>query len=403
MLKRARGTRGYLYEQPWYVIIGPPGAGKTTALINSGLSFPLAAELGQGGKPGAIAGVGGTRLCEWWFTDEAVLIDTAGRYTTQDSDSAVDRAGWRGFLALLKRSRPRQPLNGVLVAIGLADIMAGRAEMLAHAAAIRARVKELNTALGVRLPIYALFTKADLIAGFTEFFADLDREKRAQVWGDDLPAAARRTSRGRSGASGRPLPGSARAHAALLARVEGRVLDRLQAERSPERRALIAGFPAQVASLADPMGEFLLAAFGGSRLDPAPLLRGIYFTSGTQAGTPIDRLTGAMAQAFGMAAATPAKPDPGARAQLFRDAVAAACGVRRGHAGRRATRRRAQSPAAARRGLCRDGAGDDRRLGRHVAAARTLGAGGIGPASGSRSPTTRGMRRPSRSTRWRMR
>ena len=70
LLKRARGTRGYLYEQPWYAIIGPPGAGKTTALLNSGLNFPLAAEMGQG----AVAGVGGTRLCDWWFTENAVLI-----------------------------------------------------------------------------------------------------------------------------------------------------------------------------------------------------------------------------------------------------------------------------------------------------------------------------------------
>ena len=54
---------------------------------------------------GAVAGVGGTRLCDWWFTDEAVLIDTAGRYTTQDCDAAVDRAGWEAFLDLLKRTR----------------------------------------------------------------------------------------------------------------------------------------------------------------------------------------------------------------------------------------------------------------------------------------------------------
>ena len=99
LLRGARRSRGYLYEQPWYAIIGPPGAGKTTALLNAGLRFPLAAEMGQG----AIAGVGGTRLCDWWFTDEAVLIDTAGRYTTQDSDAAVDRAGWEAFLDLLKR------------------------------------------------------------------------------------------------------------------------------------------------------------------------------------------------------------------------------------------------------------------------------------------------------------
>ena len=95
LLKKASKSRGYLYEQPWYTIIGPPGAGKTTALLNAGLTFPLAAEMGQG----PIAGVGGTRMCEWMFTDDAVLIDTAGRYTTQDSDSAVDKAGWDAFLS----------------------------------------------------------------------------------------------------------------------------------------------------------------------------------------------------------------------------------------------------------------------------------------------------------------
>ena len=74
------------------------------------------------------------------------------------------------------------------------------------------------------------------------------------------------------------------------------------AGRAQSRRgaALIAGFPAQVASLEAPLGEFLQEAFGGSRLDPAPMLRGVYFTSGTQEGTPIDRLTGVLARAFGM-------------------------------------------------------------------------------------------------------
>lgn len=78
----AMGSSRYLYELPWYVFIGAPGSGKTTALINSGLRFPLAE--GTGGHQ--VKGVGGTRNCDWWFSDEAVLLDTAGRYTTQDSD-----------------------------------------------------------------------------------------------------------------------------------------------------------------------------------------------------------------------------------------------------------------------------------------------------------------------------
>jgi type VI secretion system protein ImpL len=288
LLKKASGSRGYLYEQPWYAIIGPPGAGKTTALLNAGLKFPLAAEMGQS----AVAGVGGTRMCDWWFTEDAVLIDTAGRYTTQDSDAAVDKAGWEAFLGLLRRTRARQPLNGVLVAIALSDIAgAPQHERLAHARAIRRRVKELSDQLGMKIPVYALFTKADLVAGFMEFFDDLNREKRAQVWGMTFPLNKSETGTAAAFAS---------EFAVLVQRLNERLLDRLQAERSPDRRTAIAGFPAQVASLQTPLAEFIGEAFGGSRLDPAPLLRGIYITSGTQEGSPIDRLTGAMARSFGI-------------------------------------------------------------------------------------------------------
>ncbi len=288
LLKKSLRSRGYLYEQPWYAIIGPPGAGKTTALLNAGLRFPLAEQMGQG----AVAGVGGTRLCDWWFAEDAVLIDTAGRYTTQDSNAAIDRAGWDAFLDLLKRTRPKQPLNGLLVAFPLSDIaLAPAAERTAHAVAIRGRINELQTRFGVRMPVYMLFTKADLIAGFTEFFDDLDRERRAQVWGatfdptrhDDGPVAA--------------FAGELRS---LVQRLNDRLFNRLQAERNPDRRARIAMFPGQVASLEPVLMEFLQAAFGGAPDDPAPLLRGVYFTSGTQEGTPIDRLTGALARALGM-------------------------------------------------------------------------------------------------------
>ena len=59
-------------------------------------------------------------------------------------------------------------------------------------------------------------------------------------------------------------------------------------------------FPGQVASLEPLLLEFLRAAFCRTSDDPAPLLRGVYFTSGTQEGTPIDRLTGALARSLGV-------------------------------------------------------------------------------------------------------
>ena len=288
LLKETRRSRGYLYERPWYAIIGPPGVGKTTALMNAGLHFPLAARMGDG----AISGVGGTRLCEWWFTEDAILIDTAGRYTTQDANAAVDRAGWETFLDLLKRTRPRQPLNGVIVAIAISDVaQAPAAELMAHARAIRERLKELEARLGMRIPVYALFTKADLIAGFTQFFDDLDEVQRAQVWGTTFPFAV---------GIARWVTGFADEFRALVERLNLRLVERLQAETDPQRRTLIAMFPSQVASLEPPLTKFLHAAFGASPADPAPLLRGVYLSSGTQEGTPVDRLVGTLAQTFGL-------------------------------------------------------------------------------------------------------
>ncbi|NKC34597.1 type VI secretion system membrane subunit TssM, partial [Falsiroseomonas selenitidurans] len=290
-LKTAGGGKGgYLYERPWYVIIGPPGAGKTTAIQNSGLDFPLSA--------GRVAGVGGTRNCDWWIAEQAVLIDTAGRYTTQDSDAQADSAGWENFLELLKRQRPKQPLNGVIVAFG-ADMISrlDAAQREQHAQAVRRRVRDLEQKLGQRLPVYLLVSKADLIVGFSEFFDDLDKDGRAQVWGVTFPEA--------SGPEG-PVARLGEEFAALTRRLQDRLLERLQAERGPEQRARIGGFPAQFASLEAPLLAFAHAAFGGSSLEPAPFLRGVYFTSGTQEGTPIDRLTGALSRAFGLDPRRPA-------------------------------------------------------------------------------------------------
>ncbi|MDS4071066.1 MAG: type VI secretion system membrane subunit TssM [Candidatus Competibacter sp.] len=282
--KTGRGQ--YLYQLPWYIIIGPPGSGKTTALINSGLRFPLGA--------GKVRGVGGTRNCDWWFTDEAVLLDTAGRYTTQDSHEEVDRAAWRGFLDLLKKHRRRRPINGAFIAISLSDLMQqSEEERSTQALAIKQRVQELHEHFGIRFPIYVLFTKADLIAGFIEFFSDLGQEERAQVWGMTFPMDDPANP---EGAVERYLS----EFDLLEQRLNDRLVERLQEERDPQRRDLIYTLPKQFGSLKPVADQFLKEIFRPSRFEERVLLRGIYFTSGTQEGTPIDRLMSSLATTFGL-------------------------------------------------------------------------------------------------------
>lgn len=293
LLKKARlggNEKRNLYELPWYVIIGPPGSGKTTALVNSGLDFPLAAQLGKG----AVQGVGGTRNCDWWFTDQAVLLDTAGRYTTQDSHTSVDKSAWLGFLDLLRTQRPSRPVDGAFIAISLSDLLlATETERAAHAAAIRARIQELYSQLGVRLPIYLMLTKLDLVPGFLEFFDNLSKEERGQVWGMTFSLDDGQQGEGALA----QLPAE---FAALEQRLNERLVERLQQERDPARRNLIYGFPQQFGALKETFESFLQAVFRPNPYEARVLLRGAYFTSGTQEGSPIDRLIGAMAQSMNL-------------------------------------------------------------------------------------------------------
>ncbi|HWI36008.1 MAG TPA: type VI secretion system membrane subunit TssM [Burkholderiales bacterium] len=276
-------------QLPWYMFIGAPGSGKTTALVNAGLRFPLGDP--RAGEQ-ALQGVGGTRNCDWWFTDEAVLVDTAGRYTTQESDREADSAAWLGFLDLLKRHRPRQPLNGVIVTLSLSDLVHWSEEELdRYAGHVRERVRELYARLGVRLPVYLMVTKADLLAGFNEFFSELDADGRSQVWGTTFETTVQALG----------LAGRFRDEFDYLERRLYTLLpERLQETRDLQKRAAIYRFPQQFRITGPLVATFLERAFGGEWTGEPPFLRGVYFTSGTQEGSPIDRVLGTLARSFNL-------------------------------------------------------------------------------------------------------
>jgi type VI secretion system protein ImpL len=138
-----------------------------------------------------------------------------------------------------------------------------------------------------------LFTKCDLVAGFIEFFDDLDQEGREQVWGTTFPLAEGK----RAADDVKQFPAELQK---LLTRLSERMTWRLSQEMDQHRRSKIYNFPQQVIALAGALESYLRDIFSSNRYEEQILVRGIYFTSGTQEGTPIDRMMSVMANTFGM-------------------------------------------------------------------------------------------------------
>lgn len=278
-----RFSAPWLYQLPWYMIVGAPGAGKTTALLNSGLEFPLTDSLGKS----AVRGIGGTRHCDWWFTDRAVLLDTAGRYTLQESQRARDASEWQTFIALLKRYRARQPINGVIMTISVADLLSDAAEArFAQATALRQRMLELHQQTGIHFPVYIMVTKTDLLKGFMGYFATLDKQQRDRIWGFTFPWEPNRDG-------SHPLNSHFEQQFSLLhQQLQRDVAHRMEQQNDLIQRADCFLFPQEFASLRPLLAEYLDIVFSPASGPVAWTPRGLFFTSGTQEGLPFDRIMG---------------------------------------------------------------------------------------------------------------
>ena len=165
-----------LYVLPWYLILGESGAGKTSAIKNTNLNSPIT-------EVSRTTGISVTRNCDWWFFEEAIILDTAGRYTIP-IDAGIDKEEWEEFLTLLSKYRRREPLNGVIVTIAADKLLElNEAQLSDEGQSVRKRIDQLIRILGAKFPIYVLVTKLDLVQGMVEFTNIMPKQSRDQAMG----------------------------------------------------------------------------------------------------------------------------------------------------------------------------------------------------------------------------
>lgn len=280
-----RTGRAALYELPWYMMIGNPAAGKSSAIQHSGLRFPFADQ--QGGP--AIRGIGGTRNCDWFFSTEGILLDTAGRYAVHEEDHKE----WLSFLGLLKKHRSRAPINGIIIGVSIAELTSSNPEhVLTLAKNLRSRVQDLTEKLEVFAPVYIVFTKMDLLSGFTEFFSDYDQDDRAQVWGATIPFKEQDQTDAVTHFDQQldvlydGLKDLGTAHLAM----------RHHQTLSPS----IMTFPLEFKAIRPALRTFIATLFEDNPFQFKPVFRGFYFTSALQEGKVDSPMTAQMIERFGL-------------------------------------------------------------------------------------------------------
>ena len=280
-----------LYSLPWYVLVGQPGSGKTEAIRHSAIGFPP-------GLQDQLQGAGGTINMNWWFTNHAIILDTAGRLMFEEV-APGGTSEWQEFLKLLRTSRPNCPINGMLLVIPAESLLKDTADVIAkNAGKIAQQLDMIQRTLGVRFPVFVLITKSDYLTGFNQFFDDLtDPQLQHQIMGWSNPA---------------PLdePFKMEAVDAHLQEVRRRLIERRQrllldpvntedagARRLDQVDALFA-LPDAVTKIAPRLRQYLETIFVAGEWSPKPLfLRGIYFTSSMSDGKTLDA---DLAQALGI-------------------------------------------------------------------------------------------------------
>lgn len=263
-----------IYELPWYIVMGAPGCGKTRLINEGGLTFST-------GKPEGYQL--GTLNYNWWFSEDAIFIDMAGRLCDPQDDS--DRREWQAFLNTIEKGRKGYPINGAILCVSADHLLEDSPEKHEEAANTSLeRLRDLQTKLGVTFATYLIVTKCDKILGFMQYFdrAERDITIKNQMFGWSRPGEFNEAY---------DPEGFHDDFGGLYARLNELRLRRLNDDSDEIDLGLSFGFPEEFREMLEPLKIYVRTLFPlikkKSRAIKNLIFRGVYFTSATQEGSLI--------------------------------------------------------------------------------------------------------------------
>lgn len=277
-------TKQHAYALPWYLVLGTPQSGRSSLLKHAGLPYPVANESYQQLEQDS------SELCQFWFSKSAVFVDSHADLLTQTEEDSVANRSWLELLGLLKKYRRKQPINGVVLCLDLPELLSLNQEQRAERVhLLRTQLQVMNNKLGIQAPIYVVLTKADRLAGFSEYYHDLNDKTLRQPLGFSFELS-----------EGDSVKQFSQCYDDFVASLETQLLERIQLIKSPREAALANNYPAQVAMMKAELQQFFIDVFESNHYQQAHAVRGLYFTSSVQQGVPTDLMEATSAKTYGI-------------------------------------------------------------------------------------------------------
>lgn len=250
-------------HQPWFLLLGSTGSGKSSLLASAQLTDHCTTSTAPPSEFGVSP-------AEWHSVGQCGWLETSGR-CLPEADQTLITPGWQALLDLLRQRR--EPALSALVLMLPVDLLIepNHLELDQLARRYRRALNELRQTLGLDIPVYLLLSKADLVPGITELYHQLSPAQRQQPFGVSLPNTAE------------PALGSTDPLAPLLAQLNHQILCRTQLEPDSIRRGRVYDLPYQLARMEGPLRSFFTQTFGGNSYQQGSRLLGIFLTvSGNQ-------------------------------------------------------------------------------------------------------------------------
>lgn len=271
LLRRTVVGRHWRYATPMVLLMGEAGAGKGSLLDAVDLDRPF----GPTPAPGAPS------ECAWHFFDKGVALDLQGDLVVRPDGSGGDDVRWRQFTRLLQRYRPERALDSIVLTVPCTDLVGsdrpGPEALHAKGEALYRRLWDLQQEIGLRLPVYVVVTKCDLVPGFRGFWQQIAPERRREMFGwsnrNNLEAAY-----------GGHLVDEA--FAELGVRLRRTYVENAAAQDDPADPDGMFLFPGEFRRMAEPLKLYLDRVFRATAYHEAFFMRGIYFVGDGSGAAP---------------------------------------------------------------------------------------------------------------------